>query len=158
MKLVRILGVLALTVLMLSCDTNRVYEQYESIPDYEWEQKNVVRFEVEITDTISTHNLFLNVRNSGTYEYSNLWMFVKSISLDGTIEEQKVEVKLADNTGEWYGSGFGDIFDLQVPLKSNVVFSNSGTYIFEITQGMYDVTLKGIANVGIRIEKEKSIK
>ncbi len=80
MKLVRILCVVLLGVLALSCDSNRVYEQYEDIPDFEWSQEHVLRFEVDVTDTIQTHNLFVNVRNSGEYQYSNLWLFVRSIS------------------------------------------------------------------------------
>ncbi|PKQ62902.1 hypothetical protein BZG02_11405 [Labilibaculum filiforme] len=153
MKMLKFLCVLFLVVIVLSCDSKRVYEQYESIPDFEWSQENTLRFEVEITDTIHAHNIFVNLRNSGDYAYSNLWVFVKSISPDKEVEEKKVEIALADETGAWYGSGFGDIFDLQVPFKKNVVFPKSGKYVFKIKQGMYDPKLKGIVNVGIRIEK-----
>lgn len=154
MKMLRILCPVLLGVLLLSCDSNRVYEQYENIPDFEWNQENVIRFEVAVTDTIQAHNIFVNLRNSGDYAYSNLWLFVKVISPDNEIVDSKIEIKLADATGEWYGSGFGDIFDLQVPFQQNVVFPKAGKYVFEIIQGMYDLKLKGIVNVGIRIEKE----
>lgn len=154
MKLGRIICALLIAVFALSCDSNRVYEQYENIPDFEWNQENILRFEVEITDTIHAHNIFVNLRNSGDYAYSNLWLFVKTISPDNEVDEKKIEIQLADETGDWYGSGFGDIFDLQVPFKQKVVFPKSGKYVFEIVQGMYDLKLQGIVNVGIRIEKE----
>ncbi|MBN2597046.1 gliding motility lipoprotein GldH [Labilibaculum sp.] len=154
MKMLRVLCTLLLGVLVLSCDSNRVYEQYENIPDFEWDQENILRFEVEITDTIHANDIFINLRNSGDYAYSNLWVFVRVTSPDNELNEEKVEIELADETGDWYGSGFGDIFDLQVPFKQKVVFPRSGKYVFEIVQGMYDQKLKGIVNVGIRIEKE----
>jgi gliding motility-associated lipoprotein GldH len=154
MKLGRIICTLLIAVFALSCDSNRVYEQYENIPDFEWNQENILRFEVEITDTIQAHNIFVNLRNSGDYAYSNLWLFVKTISPDNEVDEKKIEIKLADGTGDWYGSGFGDIFDLQIPFKQKVVFPKSGKYVFEIVQGMYDLKLQGVVNVGIRIEKE----
>ena len=154
MKLVRILCVVILGVLALSCDSNRVYEKYEDIPDFEWSQDHVLRFEVDITDTIQAHDLYVNVRNSGGYQYSNLWLFVRSTSPDNQISDRKLELKLADKTGQWFGSGFGDLFDLQVPYQQKYVFPKSGKYVFEIVQGMYDEKLKGIANVGIRIEKQ----
>jgi len=154
MKMLRIFCTVFLGVLLFSCDSNRVYEQYENIPDFEWDQANIFRFEVEVTDTIHAHNIFVNLRNSGDYAYSNLWLFVKTISPDNEITDEKIEIKLADETGEWYGSGFGNIFDLQVPFQQKVVFPKSGKYMFEITQGMYDLKLKGIVNIGIRIEKE----
>ncbi|MGQ1911363.1 gliding motility lipoprotein GldH [Marinifilum sp. RC60d5] len=136
-----------------SCDSNRVYEQYEKIPDYKWNVKNVLRFEVEITDTLSSHNLYLNVRNSGAYAYSNMWMFIKKTTPDGIVSEEKFECPLASEKGEWYGSGFGDIFDLQIPYQQNVIFPKSGIYVFEIVQGMREEELENVVNVGIRIEK-----
>ncbi|RUT77998.1 gliding motility lipoprotein GldH [Ancylomarina longa] len=136
-----------------SCDFNRVYEQYEDIPNYQWEQKNILRFEVNIKDTIQANNIFLNIRNTGSYEYSNIWVFVKKITPDGKTENKKIELQLADEKGKWYGSGFGDIFDLQVPFQQNVIFPHSGKYVFEITQGMWPQKLNGVVNVGIRIEK-----
>lgn len=154
MKPGRIICALLMAVFTLSCDSNRVYEQYENIPDFEWNQENIFCFEVEVTDTIHAHNIFVNLRNSGDYAYSNLWLFVKTISPGNEIVNKKIEIKLADATGEWYGSGFGNIFDLQVPFQQKVVFPKSGKYVFEITQGMYDLKLKGIVNIGIRIEKE----
>lgn len=154
MKMLRILCTVLLGTLLFSCDSNRVYEQYENIPDFLWNQENICRFEVEVTDTIQAYNILINLRNSGDYSYSNLWLFVKTISPDNEIVDNKIEVKLADENGEWYGSGFGDIFDLQVPFQQKVVFPKSGKYVFEITQGMYDLKLKGIVNVGIRMEKE----
>jgi gliding motility-associated lipoprotein GldH len=155
MKLGRIICTLLIAVFTLSCTSNSVYDKYENIPDFEWNQGKIFRFEVDITDTTHTHNVFVNVRNSGDYAYSNLWLFVKTISPDNEVDEQKIEVKLADETGDWYGSGFGDIFDLKVPFKQKMVFPKSGKYVFEIAQGMYDHKLKGIVNVGIRIEKGK---
>ncbi|MFA9371023.1 MAG: gliding motility lipoprotein GldH [Labilibaculum antarcticum] len=154
MKLGRIICALLIAISAFSCDSNRVYEKYEDIPDFEWNQENILRFEVEIIDTIQAHNVFINLRNSGDYAYSNLWLFVKIISPDNEVEEKKIEINLADDAGDWYGTGFGDIFDLQVPFKQKVVFPKSGKYVFEIGQGMYDLKLQGIVNVGIRIEKE----
>jgi len=139
---------------MFSCDSNRVYEQYETIPDFEWSQEHVLRFEVEITDTIQAYNMYVNVRNSNEYAYSNLWMFVKTTTPGKEISEQKIQFQLADESGDWYGSGFGDIFDLQRPLKEHVIFPKSGIYVFEIVQGMREAKLKGIVNIGIRVEKD----
>lgn len=54
---------------------------------------------------------------------------------------------------KWFGSGFGDIFDLRIPFKQNVVFQKSGIYVFEIVQGMRDEELKEVVNIGLRLEK-----
>nr|WP_320117601.1 gliding motility lipoprotein GldH [uncultured Marinifilum sp.] len=152
-QLISICCIIIGSITFSSCDSNRVYEQYKKIPDYKWNVENVLRFEVEITDTLSSHNLYLNVRNSGAYAYSNMWMFINKTTPNGISTQEKFECSLASEKGEWYGSGFGDIFDLQIPYKQNVIFPKSGVYVFEIVQGMRVKELENVVNVGIRIEK-----
>lgn len=154
MKLVRIFCTTLFAVFVLSCDSNRLYEEYKDIPDFEWSQEDILRFEVNITDTLQVHEMFVNVRNTGEYQYSNLWLFIRSIAPNREVYDRKLELKLADKSGQWYGSGFGDLFDLQVPYQHELVFPKKGKYVFEIRQGMYDKKLIGIANLGIRIENK----
>ncbi|NOU60841.1 gliding motility lipoprotein GldH [Marinifilum caeruleilacunae] len=152
----QVFRMLCVAVIVLSaqaCDSNRVYEEYQKIPDYSWNLNHTLRFEIEVTDTIHAHNLYVNVRNTGAYAYSNMWLFLKRTSPDGSVVEDKFECNLATEKGEWFGSGFGDIFDLQIPYQQNIVFQKPGTYVFEIVQGMRDEDLKEVVNVGLRLEK-----
>lgn len=149
----RIFFVFLIGLALASCDSNRVYEKYENIPNFKWSQNKALWFEVEIKDTIQRHNIYLNIRNSGSYAYSNLWLFVTTISPGLDKETEKFECELADEVGEWHGSGFGDLFDLQIPFKKSVVFPKAGIYVFKIEQGMRDAELNGIVNAGLRIEK-----
>jgi len=143
----------ALMFVCSACKDNRVFENYVEIPNHKWQKEHIASFEVEITDSIQLHNIYVNIRNTGKYPFSNLWLFMKQTNPDGTIIDDKFECHLANETGEWYGSGFGDIFDLQLLYKPSVVFTRPGTYLFEITQGMRGEYLPGIVNVGLRVEK-----
>jgi gliding motility-associated lipoprotein GldH len=154
-KLILIINLIAFAFAFSACDSNRVYEDYRMIPDYLWNKNQTLHFEVEVTDTIHPHNLYLNVRNTGAYEYSNLWLFIKEKSPKGELKKDKFECRLAKENGRWLGSGFGTIYDLQIPYQQNVIFPNKGTYRIEIVQGMREDVLKEIVNVGIRIEKAK---
>ena len=136
-----------------ACQNNGVYENYVEIPGHKWHKEHVASFEVEISDSLQMHNIYVNIRNTGKYPFSNLWLFVKQTDPDGKLIEDKFECHLADDTGDWFGSGFGDIFDLQVLYKPSVVFTRPGTYLFEIRQGMRGDFLPGIVNVGLRVEK-----
>lgn len=136
-----------------ACRDDRVYENYIEIPNQEWYKDHVAKFEVEITDSIQLHNIYVNIRNTGKYPFSNLWLFMKQTNPEGQVIEDKFECHLASETGEWFGSGFGDIFDLQLLYKPSVVFTKPGTYLFEITQGMRAEHLPGIVNIGLRLEK-----
>jgi len=144
---------LALIFITSACQDSPVFENYIDIPNHEWNKEYIARFEVEITDSIQLHNISVNIRNTGKYPYSNLWLFIKQIDPEGNMNEEKFECRLASDTGEWYGSGFGNIFDLQVLYKPAILYTKPGLYTFEMVQGMRDENLPGIVNIGLKIDK-----
>ena len=140
-------------VLLSSCDSNRVFEDNAEIKDLQWDTSHVVGFDVEIKDTVSPHNFYVNVRNADAYPYSNLYLFIRTKFPDGRASNDTLEVVLADEKGRWLGDGLGDIWDNRVLFKRNVRFPMEGTYRFEYRHGMRDNPLPMIMDVGIRIEK-----
>lgn len=140
---------------LASCDRNRVFEEYKTIPDNLWYINNKVTFDVNITDTISPNNLYINIRNSGSYSYSNLFVFMTTYLPDNTASKDTLECPLADASGKWLGSGLGDIWDNKILFKRNFHFPHVGKYRFEMVQGMRINPLPLIADVGLRIEKAK---
>jgi gliding motility-associated lipoprotein GldH len=147
-----ILGILLITSI-ISCDRKRVFESYQTLGEKGWNKDSVVVFNVALKDTIRNHNLYVNIRNKGTYPYSNLWLFLSIGSPDGKLRTDTVEFSLAEPSGRWKGSGIGDLHDNQILYKSSVYFPHKGKYTFRIKQGMRDNVLQGIRDVGLRIEK-----
>ena len=153
-KLIKqILVVVAGIILAIGCDRNRVYESYAGIGDRGWHKDSVLLFQFEIHDTLQAHNLYVNIRNKGNYPNSNIWLFLSVVSPAGEVVADTVEFMLADASGRWFGSGIGDLFDNQFPYRSNILFPSSGTYEIRIHHGMRVDLLKGIRDVGIRVEK-----
>ncbi len=146
---------LILSSLAISCDKNKVFEKYVKINDYVWNDKNIVRFDTEVEDTITRHNIYVLVRNASVYQYANLWMFVATTAPDGTKAIDTVQCVLADKKGKWLGSGMGDIWDNKILWKRNIRFADQGLYTFQFEQGMRVENLPGIMDIGLRIEKIK---
>jgi gliding motility-associated lipoprotein GldH len=147
-----IIGILLIAGIT-SCDRKRVFEEYKTLDKNGWNKDSVVVFKVNLDDTIKNHNLYVNIRNKGTYGYSNLWLFLSIGSPDGKMVTDTVEFTLAEPSGKWKGSGIGDLHDNQILYKKSVWFPQKGNYSFHIKQGMRDNVLKGIRDIGIRIEK-----
>ena len=66
---------------------------------------------------------------------------------------------MANQNGEFLGSGFSDLKENKFWFKENVVFQESGEYIFSIQHAMREnnkvdgiINLEGITDVGLRIE------
>jgi gliding motility-associated lipoprotein GldH len=140
-------------LLFISCDRNVIFEKNVELPDNHWEVKNVVDFETDIQDTVTPHNLYINLRNAGGYPFSNIFLFFTTSSPSGKMERDTVELTLADPSGKWLGNGLGDIWDNRVLFKENFRFPEKGVYKFALEQAMRVDPLPQIMDVGIRIEK-----
>lgn len=145
--------IIAILACLTSCDNSRIFEDNIEIPDNVWNVNNTVKLQVEITDTINPTNFYVNVRQSEGYPYSNIFLFIKTQFPNGQQSNDTLECILADEKGQWLGSGMGDIYDNQIPFKRNVRFPVAGTYTFEFQHGMRVEDLPLIMDVGLRIEK-----
>ena len=148
-----------LFLVLISCDSNRVYDDYQSVNDNVWLKTNIVKFEVPIEDTISKNNMFLKVRNNKDYEFSNLFLITKIDFPDGFQIVDTLEYEMTDKAGNFLGSGYTDIKENKLFYKENVQFTQKGIYLLEVEQAMRKNgniqgldSLKGISNVGFRVE------
>lgn len=156
MKIVSGLLVLGIIFLLFSsCDKNRIFESNVEIPDQIWNKDKAVVFSPSIYDTLSIQNVFVNVRNTSSYPYNNLFLFITITSPSGQWILDTLELTLADKRGKWLGSGLGDLFFSRKVFKQRIRFPMEGSYTFEIRQGMRSGDLKGIRDVGLRIEKSE---
>jgi gliding motility-associated lipoprotein GldH len=141
------------SVFLSSCDRNVVFEKNIELPENRWEINNIIKLDAEIKDTISLYNIYINVRNAGGYQFSNLYLFLNTRTPKGVEGRDTVELTLADERGKWLGNGSGDIWDNRILLKRKFRFPESGMYHFEMQQAMRINPLPQIMDAGLRIEK-----
>ncbi len=134
------------------CNSGAVYEQNSRIPGAVWNRDNIPVFDVKIEDTLTPHNLLINIRNTGEYPRSNLFLFISVTSPGGSHTRDTLELILAEPSGRWKGRGFGSIWQNRFYYRQNVLFPERGTYTFEIEQAMRIEDISGIMDVGLRVE------
>lgn len=144
---------IVLLVAVAACDPSRVFDEYRAIPDATWEADSVMTFQFNIARTSQNNNIWFNIRNDQKYEYSNLWLFVTIEPPSGAAVTDTVQIILADPSGKWLGKGFSGLYDNRLIYRRNVYFPESGRYTLRIRHGMRPETLRGITDVGVRIEK-----
>lgn len=145
----------ALLFIFSACNKNVVYSEYHTFKDEEWHAKDKAVFDVDITDVTYLNNISLMVRHADSYPYSNLFLFVTTKYPDGKQLTDTMEIVLANEKGEWQGSGAGDIFDFKIPVKKNIRFPKAGHYQFIFEQAMRVDPLPLIMDFGFEIEKSK---
>lgn len=146
-----ILSVL-LVLLLVSCDSNMVYDQFQTHGNGVWKWNDVNVFEVEMTDTVSLHNVYLQVRHTVEYPMSNLYMFVFVKGPSGQFMKDTVQMILANPDGSWTGTGTGKLRELRLLYKNRTRFGDPGIYTISLEQAMRNSELP-VTDVGIRIER-----
>lgn len=149
-------------VLFQACQSNVVYNEYLTLENDEWAQEKIAVFEPILNDTMSNFDIFINLRNTKDYTYSNLFL-ITQITFPNKVQViDTLEYEMTDPQGQFLGSGFSDIKENKLFYKENVRFLESGSYLFQIKQAMRKRNevvgidpLKGVKDVGISIEKKK---
>jgi gliding motility-associated lipoprotein GldH len=146
--------------ILAGCADHVVHQADVAIPNGVWDRSFKPEFSFEITDTISHHDIFLDIRHTGEYPYSDLFLFIDMEGPGGRQLRDTVECRLADPTGRWYGRGtgfiFADRFQAHVLYRLRNRFPTSGRYNIRLEQAMRTEQLPGIIDVGVSIERSRT--
>lgn len=154
MKQIKTLFLLMSLLGLISCqDTVTIADTNAEFDKRNWSYSQKISIPVKIEATDISYNLYLNLRHSAGYKYSNIFIIIHIIGPDGKKVTERREFKLALADGEWLGSGSGNMYSYQIKFKENYKFPVKGTYIFELEQNMRDNPLDHVSDVGIRVEK-----
>ena len=136
----------------VSCDPNMVYDQFYSPEENQWSWNDPGVFEAEISDTLSLHNIYIQVRHTVEYPMSNLYMFVHVKGPGGQMIKDTVNLRVAAEDGQWLGKGTGNLRELRLLYRSQTRFSTPGTYTFTLEQAMRRPELP-VTDIGVRLER-----
>ena len=155
------LAVLVFGFSIVSCDSNRIFDQYKSVPN-EWQKNDIIEFEFTPTDTLEAYNLFINLRNTNDYKFNNLFLIAEIDFPNGKSIVDTLEYKMAQPNGEFLGTGFTDVKENKLWYKENFIFNESGTYNIKVQHAMRENgsvdgvnALEGVTDIGFRIENSQ---
>ncbi|MFI1744815.1 gliding motility lipoprotein GldH [Thalassobellus sediminis] len=157
-----VLFFLIFSFVFVSCDSNRVFDEYKSLPNL-WHKDSIIGFNVTPPDSTKNYNLFVNLRNTNAYKYNNLFLIVEMVYPHGKIIKDTLEYRMADPSGKLLGTGLTDVKENKLWYKGQdnpFVFNETGEYTINIQQAMREngkvngvTELEGITDVGFRVER-----
>ncbi|MDA9002525.1 gliding motility lipoprotein GldH [Flavobacteriaceae bacterium] len=144
-----------------SCQQNKLFDRYTSIPNG-WDKQEIVSYEFVAPDSINPYNLFVKLRTTSDYKFSNLFLVVELNYPHGKVTKDTLEYTMAKPSGELLGSGFTSVKEHKLWFKgidNSFVFSEEGTYKVQIQQAMRlrgiskgIAMLEGVIDVGFSVE------
>ena len=146
-------GFFVALLLLVSCDTPKVYDEYQAIYSDGWLATESVDFEIEMEAVEgSVFNYLIGLRNNNDYLYSNIFFFVDVENPAGAHQQDTLQYLLAQPNGKWIGAGVGAIKHNLFKFKQDQSME-AGIYKIKLSHGMRDEVLVGIEDIGFRIER-----
>jgi gliding motility-associated lipoprotein GldH len=106
-----------------------------------------------VTDTTLKQDFFIDIRHDASYPFSNIYFFLDVSFPNGKRLRDTIACDLADEQGNWLGSGFGNLIDQRIGFRKATAFPITGDYRMDITHAMRLDPLPGVLDVGFRLER-----
>lgn len=146
-----VIFLMLISFIVARCNDPYYHQSEIDIPDNSWHMDKAATFKAEITDTLNIYSIKFKIGHQSDYRYSNLWLFIRTISPEKYAHIDTLEVFMAETDGKWIGNKNGSNYFIDFIYKKQVKFPKAGVYQFEIIQGMRDTELKGIGTIGFEI-------
>lgn len=146
---------LLLSLLALACSRDVIFTDSVAMPENTWKLSDEPVFRIPVEDTSLSTDIMFSIRTGSDYPFRNIYLFVNTLSPDGISITDTLQYYLADEKGNWFGKGFGDVHELMLPYKTNVFFPVEGLYQVKVLHGMRIGDLEGVYDLGIRIVKHQ---
>jgi len=134
-----------------ACNNHAIYDKSITIKNREWFYDQKPQFEVQVNDSTLKYNIYINLRHTNEYDYSNLYLLIheKGSKLQDTTYRK--EIKLAELDGKWIGKSAASLYEVEYLAKENYTFPDTGKYTFTLEQNMRENPLKNIVDIGIKV-------
>lgn len=145
-----------LSAVEVACTGDAYFHRVQTVPGDCWVMGQGFAFEVNVTDTVTAYDVYVDLRSSDGYPWRNIYVIGElRDSARAVIARDTLMCELSDRRGKATGKGLSNVKENAIRWKKNYRFPYRGTYGFSVTHGMRNVELPGVSNVGIRIEIAK---
>ena len=140
--------ILSLLLCLGACAPKRNdYSEFKILNPQGWAYGDTLVYDVTHGDSILVGDLYLSLRHTNDYLYSNLWLEVTFSDSNKIKYIDTLNIKLADVYGNWSGKGVGISFQKQILVKRRL--SHVKGKAVNVRHIMRTDTLRGIELLGI---------
>lgn len=150
----KLLCICIVLIMCLSCENRETYFNFQDVSSDGWGKNDTLYFAIDssMIELNKPYQITFELASNVKYPYQNLWLYVQD-NFEDSIQSKaySVHYMIADDFGNWYGSGFGSIYQLSLSYKKEVIFREKRNYQVKVEHGMRDEPLKGIEKLGLKI-------
>ncbi len=147
-----LIAILSVFLFQTSCDNKYYFQKNIDIPGAQWAYSDTLSYQFDITDTLETYNLYLNLEYADTFSNQNIYIKLHTVFPDGKRLSKQKSFDLFDVQGQPQGQCSGRKCEMQTLLQEKAFFNHPGTYEIILEQYTRQDPLPGIFSVGLALE------
>ena len=144
-----------LSFCMISCQSDKTYEEYKKMDKQSWNRFNLLKFEIPVNDTQTPVDIFLAIRHLPEFQIRELPINMTIYMPTGEMRSAEEVLKFTEKDGKIRSECLGDLCDITFNLREDITFSETGSVRIEIENKWPKVELPGILEVGLILRKSK---
>jgi gliding motility-associated lipoprotein GldH len=148
--------VTGLVFLFSSC-SETISQDTHKFSNENWNYSDSIQFSIEINENETPLDMFLLLRNTSGYDYSNIYIQVDLLSpTHKKLVSERMEFVLADKSGRWTGTGAANLFTNKLQIVYQSAFKEKGEYTLNLKHYMRNDELIGIRDIGYVLDYSDS--
>jgi len=148
----KVLPSLIIILLLTSCNSNTTFKEYKKFDDISWNRFDIIDFEFPVQQK-EPLDFYLALRHHTNFPYSYIDVTITLNTPDGEMRSRDYRFRLKDTDLKWKGSGMGDLWDIELPIRKEMLFNKNGICKIQIENKMHRVETPGIIEVGLIIKR-----
>ena len=141
-------------VLLSSCGDNVVFRQYNKMENVSWNRFDFQTFEVPVEQN-DMLDFYLALRHHTNFPYKKLWVNITFYLPDGSMRSRDYDFMLKDEEGNWIAEGLGELWDIELPIRKEMLFNKAGICKVRIENKHSKYEMPGVIEVGLVVKKSQ---
>lgn len=138
---------------IISCDNQKVFEEYQKFEKQSWHRFNILKFTVPVNDIQKPFKIDLIIRHLPEFRIKELPVNMTLYLPSGEIRTAEHILEFTTDNGESLSKCLGDLCDISFVLREEILFQETGTIRIEIENKWPKLELPGILEVGLILKK-----
>jgi gliding motility-associated lipoprotein GldH len=145
----------ALVVLVASCGKPDFFSEDKTLEGAKWEMNKKLVYEVDVKDTSTFYDFFIDLRHNEDYPFADLYLFMDIEFPNGKTLNDTLHIPMLYQD-KWLGRKSGSLIEIhhRIP-RPKTRFAQPGKYKMYLRHAMRPETLDGIEDIGIVISEHE---
>ena len=141
-----------ITAFFISCNSNTVLKEYKKFDDISWNKFDILNFEFPVEKNEGL-DFYFALRHHTDFPYSFIDVNITFYTPDSEVRSRDYHFRLKNTKLKWKGDGMGELWDIELPIRKEMIFHKSGECKVRIENKMRKAETPGIIEVGLIVKK-----